>query len=368
MTSTPKTNGAAVSVTSLHKTYGSFVAVNNVSLEVKHGEFLALLGPSGSGKSTILMSIAGFESPSAGDITLNGRRINDLPPHQRNIGMVFQRYALFPHLTVAENVAYPLRRRGIERAAVEREVRRALEMVRLEAFGGRYPAQLSGGQQQRVALARALVFRPPVLLMDEPLGALDRKLRQQMQMEIKLIHREIGTTIILVTHDQEEALSMADRVAVLNKGSIQQVGSPTDLYERPANAFVADFIGETNLCPVRIVGTQDGHAIAAIEGVSAEISVPIGNVLTGDPGKPALLGIRPEHLTLAADGEGPHATVIETAYAGSTLSVLLAAGPHRLTARVPASGGAYAPGDKVSLGISGVLGRIYPFDDAVGQH
>lgn len=311
-----KQTGAAVSVRNLRKSYGGVVAVNDVSIEIGRGEFVALLGPSGSGKSTILMSIAGFETPSGGDILLDGNRINDRPPHLRGIGVVFQKYALFPHLTVAENIAYPLRRRGVPRGEIERETRRALDMVSMSAFGPRFPAQLSGGEQQRVALARALVFNPPVLLMDEPLGALDRKLRQRMQIEIKMLHREIGTTIIFVTHDQEEALSMADRIAVLNRGELQQIGAPDELYDRPANAFVADFIGETNF----LSGTVERDKVKLSSGALIEV-----------PGLPAhgqkiTLAVRPEQVRLTEPGEAGAltATVTNWVYFGTDTHYQLA--------------------------------------------
>ena len=337
--SVSKQTGAAIAIRGLSKSYGGVLAVDDVTIEVGGGEFVALLGPSGSGKSTILMSIAGFETPSRGDILLDGVRINDQPPHRRGIGMVFQKYALFPHLTVAENIAYPLRRRGLERETIMRETGRALEMVRLAGFGPRYPAQLSGGEQQRVALARALVFHPPVLLMDEPLGALDRKLRQRMQMEIKLLHREIGTTIIFVTHDQEEALSMADRIAVLHRGQLQQIGTPNTLYERPINAFVADFIGETNFLPVDIVESNGTAMTGRLVDAPGMLSFP-----PQDHGvsKRLMLAVRPEHISVVEQGRGVPATVVETAYAGASMSLLLDVGPRRVTARIPAAVGARA--------------------------
>ncbi len=357
--------GAAVSVNRLYKSYGSVIAVDEVSIDVAPGEFVALLGPSGSGKTTILMSIAGFEIPNAGDVFLDGCRINDLPPHRRGIGVVFQRYALFPHLTVAENVAYPLRRRHLDRSSIEREVRHALHLVRLEGLGPRYPSQLSGGQQQRVALARALVFHPPVLLMDEPLGALDRKLRQQMQMEVKLLHRKIGTTIIFVTHDQEEALSMADRIAVLHQGRLQQVGSPHSLYDTPSNAFVANFIGETNFLPAEVVDRSASAVRVGIANTSLNVTVPQAGVCTDDAA--ALLGVRPEHLHIVERGQGLAASVVETAYAGSTLNVFLSSGPYRLTARVPTAANAVPllPGTEVGLLPEGGACRIYSRADAL---
>jgi spermidine/putrescine ABC transporter ATP-binding subunit len=342
-------HGLSVRVSGLTKSYGPVMAVDNVSIDIGAGEFLALLGPSGSGKTTILMTLAGFETPSRGEIMLDGRRITDLPPHRRGIGMVFQRYALFPHMTVAENIAYPLRRRDMDAASIRREVGRALELVCLPGLGARYPAQLSGGQQQRVALARALVFNPPVLLMDEPLGALDRKLRQQMQMEIKLLHGRLGTTVIFVTHDQEEALSMADRIAVLHQGKLQQLGTPSALYERPANAFVAGFIGETNFLPVELSGRTDEESVYRLAGIETSITVPNGNLCTDQ--KQALLAVRPEHLQLTQSGQGIEAEIIETAYAGATLNVLLSVGPHRLMARIGTGQGGSAPaaGERVAV-------------------
>jgi spermidine/putrescine ABC transporter ATP-binding subunit len=280
----------------LRKRYGDVIAVEDVSLVVENGEFVTLLGPSGSGKTTTLMMIAGFEEPSAGELALDGRSLIGLPAYRRGFGMVFQNYALFPHMTAAENIAFPLRMRGLGQAERADKARRALEMVRLPECAGRYPGQLSGGQQQRVALARALVFNPPVLLMDEPLGALDKKLREEMQLEIKRIQKEVGITTIYVTHDQEEALVMSDRVAVVNRGRIEQLAPPGLLYERPATRFVADFIGESNIVPVELRAQADGppQAIAPdgtqiplgrIDGVAAEAGGP-----------PRFLVLRPEKI------------------------------------------------------------------------
>ena len=357
-----KQAGAAVAVRGLSKFYGSVRAVDDVTIAVERGEFVALLGPSGSGKSTILMSIAGFETPSEGEILLDGRRINEQPPHSRGIGMVFQKYALFPHLTVAENIAYPLRRRGMAREAIVRETGRALEMVRLVGYGARYPSQLSGGEQQRVALARALVFHPSVLLMDEPLGALDRKLRQRMQIEIKMLHREIGATIVFVTHDQEEALSMADRIAVLHRGRLQQIGAPRQLYDEPANAFVADFIGETNLLDIEIVESSGSRCTVRLPESSTVLSVPPCD-------SPAncrrLLGVRPEHVGVVEAGRGIEATVVETAYGGSSISLLLNMGSRQVTARVstPTAGRTWSFGDKVGLMFDAERCRVYEAGD-----
>jgi spermidine/putrescine ABC transporter ATP-binding subunit len=351
----PHRAGASVALRTLSKSYGPVAAVKDVSLDIEAGEFIALLGASGSGKSTILMMIAGFETPSAGEILLDGQDITALPPHRRDIGMVFQRYALFPHMTVAENIAYPLRRRGADRSTIETEVARALRMVGLDSLGGRYPAQLSGGQQQRVALARSLVFRPRVLLMDESLGALDRKLRQQMQVEIKLLHRALGTTIVFVTHDQEEALSMADRVAVLSDGRLMQVGTPGELYRTPGSAFVASFIGETSFLPAETMRIAADAVDVACLG--ATLRVPKANCCTED--KAALVGIRPEHVRLVGRDEGIPASVVETVYRGSTLTVLLQAEGCRLTASVPAESHCPSVGDIVGAVFEPANCRIY---------
>jgi putative spermidine/putrescine transport system ATP-binding protein len=262
------------------------------------GEFLSLLGPSGSGKTTILMMLAGFEAPSRGEIRLGGQRLNEKPPHRRDIGMVFQNYALFPHMTVAENVAFPLSVRRIPSAERQTRVRRALEMVELHNLSARKPGQLSGGQQQRVALARALVFEPQLVLMDEPLGALDKRLRETMQFEIKRLHHQLGLTIAYVTHDQSEALTMSDRVAVFSNGKIQQLDTPAVLYEDPANAFVANFIGENN-GPTGLV--------SALNGNQGTLRLPEGSEIVGKVagqlavGEPAILALRPERTLLAPD-------------------------------------------------------------------
>ena len=244
MTEAPATGG--LSLTGLSKRFGGFVAVDDVDLEIRRGEFLTLLGPSGSGKTTLLMMIAGFLDISEGDILLDGASIRATPADKRNFGMVFQGYALFPHMTAIQNIAYPLDVRKRPKAEIAARVEEMLELVQLTGFGDRKPAQLSGGQQQRVALARALCFAPPVLLLDEPLGALDKKLRVEVQDQLKDIHRRVGTTFIYVTHDQEEALSMSDRIVIMQHGRIEQVGSPSELYERPRTRFAAGFLGKSN--------------------------------------------------------------------------------------------------------------------------
>uniref|UniRef100_UPI0026393C49 ABC transporter ATP-binding protein n=1 Tax=uncultured Amaricoccus sp. TaxID=339341 RepID=UPI0026393C49 len=240
------------------KAYGNFRVIEDLSLTIEAGEFISLLGPSGSGKTTLLMMLAGFEDVTSGAILLDGRRIDALPPYRRDMGVVFQSYALFPHMTVAGNVAFPLEMRGAARGEIAERVRRALDMVQLGALAERHPHQLSGGQQQRVALARALVFEPALVLMDEPLGALDKQLREQMQLDIRALHRRLGLTIVFVTHDQSEALTMSDRIAVFDRGRIEQVGTPREIYDRPATRFVAEFIGETNLL-AGTVRSDDGR-------------------------------------------------------------------------------------------------------------
>jgi putative spermidine/putrescine transport system ATP-binding protein len=351
---------SAVSFVDVSKHFGGFKALENVSLSVEPGEFVALLGPSGSGKSTLLMMLAGFETPSSGDILVDGRRVNDQPAYKRGFGVVFQRYALFPHMTVEQNVAYPLLRRGVKGHEIHKEVGKALELVALSAFADRLPAQLSGGQQQRVALARALVFRPPLLLMDEPLGALDRKLRQQLQLEIKQIHRQVGSTIIFVTHDQEEALSMADRVAVLEKGKLQQFGTPRDLYESPASAFVADFIGETSFIPVSL--SPEGQNIrAAIPDLGLHQDIPTHRVLTR--AAKGNLAIRPEHVALRLGQDGS-ASVIESAYAGTSQVVLVQAGASRILARTQMRPDTplFEAGQNVHVSLDTRHSMVYPLD------
>lgn len=239
--------GREVAITDLVNVFGSVRAVDGVSIKIAAGEFVAMLGPSGSGKTTTMMSIAGFAGEYTGSIRIGGVEIDHLPPHRRHIGVVFQDLALFPHVTVEDNIAFPLRMRGVSSSDVRLAVRDVLELVRLTGMGGRLPSQLSGGQRQRVALARALVFKPPVLLLDEPFGALDKKLRENLHTEIKALHRQLGVTIVLVTHDQSEAMAMADRVAVMNQGRIEQFAAPIELYNRPANRFVAGFVGESAL-------------------------------------------------------------------------------------------------------------------------
>jgi putative spermidine/putrescine transport system ATP-binding protein len=300
----------------VQKTYdGETLVVKNLQLDIAKGEFVTMLGPSGSGKTTCLMMLAGFEPATHGEIFLNGKPINKVPPHKRGIGMVFQNYALFPHMSVSENLAFPLKVRKMGQAEVEARVKRALDMVELSQFGNRMPAQLSGGQQQRVAVARSLVFEPDLVLMDEPLGALDKNLREQMQYEIKHIHDSLGVTVVYVTHDQTEALTMSNRIAVFDDGIIQQLAPPADLYERPENAFVAAFIGENN----RLHGT-----VKALNGQSCKVELDDGSevhalkVNVANVGDRTTLSLRPERVMIEP-GELPNsfnAQVKELIYLG----------------------------------------------------
>ncbi|ALD98001.1 MULTISPECIES: ABC transporter ATP-binding protein [Pseudomonas] len=294
-------NDVLVSFRGVQKSYdGEALIVKDLNLDIRKGEFLTLLGPSGSGKTTSLMMLAGFETPTAGEILLGGRAINNVPPHKRDIGMVFQNYALFPHMTVAENLAFPLSVRGMSKTDVGEKVKKALGMVQLDTFAHRYPAQLSGGQQQRVALARALVFEPQLVLMDEPLGALDKQLREHMQMEIKHLHQRLGVTVVYVTHDQGEALTMSDRVAVFHQGEIQQIAPPRSLYEEPKNTFVANFIGENNRLNGRLVSQDGDRCVVELERGEKVHALAIN---VGQPGGPVTLSIRPERINLNGRSE-----------------------------------------------------------------
>ncbi|WP_235624129.1 ABC transporter ATP-binding protein [Mycolicibacterium goodii] len=303
----------------LTKRYGDFTAVDAIDLEARPGEFLTLLGPSGSGKTTTLNMVAGFTDVTSGDLLIDGRAVTNLPPYKRNIGMVFQHYALFPHMTVAQNVEYPLRQRKIPGAERRALVEQALEMVGLGHLGKRRPKELSGGQQQRVALARAMVYSPRVLLMDEPLGALDKKLRDSLQLEIKRIHSDLGTTFVYVTHDQDEALILSDRIAVFNNARIEQIGSPTELYEYPNTLFVAQFLGESSLFHGVSEGGREadsnGHRLCAVRGPEHARGAGVAVV------------VRPERIRIEPDGARPNSvnavpgTVAQHIYLGNSRKV-----------------------------------------------
>jgi putative spermidine/putrescine transport system ATP-binding protein len=310
------TDAAFVEFDQVQKSYdGETLVVKDLNLKIAKGEFVTMLGPSGSGKTTCLMMLAGFETATHGDILLSGVSINNIPPHKRGIGMVFQSYALFPHMTVGENLSFPLEVRGMVKSEREAKVKRALDMVQMGDFLLRRPAQLSGGQQQRIALARSLVFEPQLVLMDEPLGALDKQLREHMQFEIKRIADDLGITVVYVTHDQTEALTMSDRVAVFEDGRIQQLAAPDDLYERPDNSFVAQFIGENNKLS-GIYKSLDGD-IATVELPNGKITRALA-VNVGETGLETLVSIRPERVSIGSS-EGPNATeaqVLELIYLG----------------------------------------------------
>jgi len=310
------TDGGFVVFDHVQKSYdGEILVVKDLNLSIGKGEFLTMLGPSGSGKTTCLMMLAGFETATHGDILLDGKPINNIPPHKRGIGMVFQNYALFPHMTVAENLAFPLEVRGQSKSEREDRVKNVLDMVQMGEFGGRRPAQLSGGQQQRIALARALVFEPELVLMDEPLGALDKQLREHMQYEIKHIHDRLGVTVVYVTHDQSEALTMSDRIAVFDDGIIQQLAPPDDLYERPENAFVAQFIGENNTLKATVKSIKDG--VAEVEYAAGGTGRALAVNCSG-AGTATTLSIRPERVEIgeASSDNAVEANVLELIYLG----------------------------------------------------
>ena len=323
-----KLSGSSLRLEALEKHYGGVFALMPTDIELRPGEFFSLIGPSGSGKSTLLGMVAGFVPPSGGRILVDGADVATLPPYRRNLGMVFQNYALFPHMTVAENIAFPLRMRKLPRADIDARIARMLEVVRLASFAGRMPSQLSGGQQQRVALARAASYNPALLLMDEPLGALDKNLREEMQYEIKRLHRELGTTVLYVTHDQDEAATMSDRIAILNHGRVAQIGRPRELYEAPASPFVASFLGEANLFEVAAVTqappqrmhveTKEGLTLSANQHAHFEGG--------------AYVCVRPEAIQIAKT-----AGALPNAIAGRVIDVIYTAGSLRY--RVEVAGG-----------------------------
>jgi putative spermidine/putrescine transport system ATP-binding protein len=326
----------AVRFNSVTKRFGKTVALHEVSLAVKRGEFMTLLGPSGCGKTTLLNLAAGFFSPDGGEILINGERVNDVPTYQREIGMMFQNYALFPHMTVAANVAYGLKVRHVDKPEIGRRVGEALALVKLTGMEERMPRQLSGGQQQRVALARALVINPTVLLLDEPFSALDKNLRGSMQVELREIQRKLGVTTIFVTHDQSEALSLSDRLAVMSEGRIRQLGTPQEIYRRPCERFVASFVGDANVLRGRLDRIDGTHAILAM-GV-AQVRVSIGSLQGAAASAPVDLYVRPEHLEII-EASGPCArsgTIVAQVYQGGHVDLLVeceGSSPERLLVR-----------------------------------
>ena len=316
---------AVLELRGVRKQYGSHTAVDSLDLSLRTHEFLTFLGPSGSGKTTTLMMVVGLQRPDAGSIVLNGKPVDRLPSHKRDIGMVFQHYALFPHMTVRRNVLFPLEMRRLDRAEADRLVADALRLVGLADLGDRLPRQLSGGQQQRVALARAMVYSPALLLMDEPLGALDKKLREQMQLEIKRVHRERQMSVLYVTHDQEEALTMSDRIAVFNKGRVEQVGTPEDLYERPATRFVAGFIGETNFLAGRVLETDDAACLVDVMGVRLR-AMTRGAIV---PGAEIVIAVRPERIRLSTPNAGA------AGFSGELVDVVYLGNARKYVVRLP---------------------------------
>jgi putative spermidine/putrescine transport system ATP-binding protein len=342
------TSQPLVTFTGVQKTYdGLSLVVRDLNLVIEKGEFLSLLGPSGSGKTTTLMMLAGFESPTAGEISLNGTPITRTPPHKRNFGMVFQNYALFPHMTVAQNIAYPLTVRKFNATERDAKVKRALDMVQMGAMGDRFPGQLSGGQQQRVALARALVFDPQLVLMDEPLGALDKQLREHMQIELKSLHRQLGITFVYVTHDQSEALTMSDRVAVFNEGVIQQIDRVDRLYEEPANRFVAGFVGDNSV----LDGRSDGAGGVQLGNGTRLCGRPMGPCPAQQP---VQASIRPERIALATADQTTNTlevTLRDVIYFGDHLRLrCLMDGQPEISVKVPLEhAGSLEPDTRVRL-------------------
>ncbi|MCJ8140947.1 ABC transporter ATP-binding protein [Falsirhodobacter halotolerans] len=351
----------AVQIDGVTKSFGGSVALNPIWLKIQRGEFLTLLGPSGCGKTTLLNLIAGFLEADAGELFIHRDLVTQVPPHQREIGIVFQNYALFPHMTVAQNVAYGLRTRRVAKAEIATRVQEALALVKLEDFADRRPKQLSGGQQQRVALARALVIRPRVLLLDEPFSALDRNLRTAMQVELREIQMKLGLTTVFVTHDQNEALSMSDRIAVMSRGEIRQIGAPADIYARPENLFVSTFVGDANLFSARILARTG--PVAEVEVGPARLRIaPCAADLPAFG--PATLVVRPEHcrLTEAGTANAIPATVALSVYQGSHAELHLdcpAAEGGRMMLRVPAAE-AMAPGTAVGIALSETGPSVFP--------
>jgi putative spermidine/putrescine transport system ATP-binding protein len=360
------TNGASVTLSEVVKRYGDVTAVDGISLDIKPGEFVTLLGPSGSGKTTTLNLIAGFTTITSGEIRIDGAHIEQVPPHRRNIGMIFQNYALFPHMTAFENIAYPLKQRKVPRSQLKERVERALDLVGLPAIGKRHPRQLSGGQQQRVAFARAIVFDPRVLLMDEPLGALDRKLRDALQAEIKRIHRELGITFIYVTHDQEEALALSDRIGVFNDGTIEQVGTPAELYQRPQTRFVADFVGDSNVFEGVLTRHEGGTDL-----IWNSRSLHVSSTTCGRRG---ILVLRPHQIHVVDESSqqwdnvlGARLTDVAFLGASQKLTLKLELGGRVVLRRPSEDAGSEAVGDVLKVGWNANEGFVLSEEDDARQ-
>lgn len=359
---------AFISLSQVRKTFGQAIAIDRVNLEINKGEFMTFLGPSGSGKTTTLFAIAGFDDPSEGEILIDGENVLTVPTNKRNIGMVFQRYTLFPHLTVAENIAFPLKVRGWTKDKISARVKETLSLVRLEAYANRKPSELSGGQQQRVAIARALAYEPPVLLMDEPLSALDKKLRDELQGELKRIHQATGVTILYVTHDQEEALRLSDRIAVFNAGKIEQVGTGQELYQNPRSQFVASFIGNSNFVEAKVEQISDTQYSLSLPDKSL-LSLPLSscNQTSLELGQKVNLMIRPDHFALANEKSSDaviSGKLLDISYLGESLQLKLTTSwgqelSIRLSPQTFASSSCQV-NDKLSLLINLQSVRIFP--------
>lgn len=350
----PDAKSGSVGLISIRKSFGDVQAVDGLDLEVGSGEFLTLLGPSGCGKTTTLRLIAGFERPDSGRIELDGRNVARVPSYKRPVNTVFQQYALFPQLTVERNIGYGLKHSGVDKAETERRVREMMELMEIPGVGDRQPRQLSGGQQQRVALARALVMRPRALLLDEPLGSLDYKLRKSMQFELKRIHREVGTTFIYVTHDQEEAMTMSDRIVVMSQGKIEQAGAPSEIYDEPGSAFVADFVGDTNLLPGTVVSV-DGKAARVDLGSVGTILTTAAEPVTAD--QSVTVSIRPSDIRLN-QAPGGEVQVRDAVLIGGFVKVKMDVDGRDLVAHVSRTD-SVAPGARVAIEVDSARARAF---------
>ena len=355
----------------LRKTYGSVIALAGANLEIREGEFLTLLGPSGSGKTTMLMLIAGLIQPDHGEMWIDGRLSTYMPPHERDIGIVFQNYALFPHMTVYENIAFPLRMRRVPDAEIRNQVKRVLDVVQLGGVENRHPRQLSGGQQQRIALARCMVYQPPIILMDEPLGALDKKLREQLQLEIRQLHRDLDITVLYVTHDQEEALVMSDRICLMTEGEIEQLDTPDGLYFRPETVFAADFLGESNLLEAMVARQCDGAVHLEGPGGEKIVALPRDDLAEGQKVK---FMVRPENVRVLDPGEQAQNTlvarlrdIILVGQVTKHYAVLGDGTPVSATQLTRHGIPRFEPGEEVRFGFDRDATVVLPVDERAGQ-